>query len=163
MVFAVFSDVGMIDGFDRFFEEIYDLFRDSRGWMLFPETRQVLEVLHRNRFKLGIVSNFDSRLYSALKDLGIDTLLHSVTICSEVGFAKPDPQIFGAALRTLGVRAERTLFTGDSLVDDFQAAQNAGLVSFLLDRSSRYASMVSVPRITTLHDILPIAGIAPNS
>jgi hypothetical protein len=33
----------MIEDFDLFFDEVYDLFRDSRGWMLFPETRQVLE------------------------------------------------------------------------------------------------------------------------
>ncbi|HZI51498.1 MAG TPA: HAD-IA family hydrolase, partial [Terriglobia bacterium] len=123
VVFAVFSEVGMIQDFDRFFEEIYDLFRDSRAWMLFPETRHVLEELHRNRLKLGVISNFDSRLYSVLKDLGIDSLFDAVTICSEVGYAKPQPQIFAAALRALGVRADRTVFTGDSLVDDFQAGR----------------------------------------
>jgi putative hydrolase of the HAD superfamily len=118
LVSRVFSDVGMLDNFDRFFDEVYDLFRDSRGWILFPETREVLAALHGHGLKIGVISNFDSRLYSVLKDLGIDTLLDSVTICSEVGYAKPQPQIFHAALRTLGVPAERVLFTGDSLVDD---------------------------------------------
>jgi putative hydrolase of the HAD superfamily len=153
----------MVEDFDRFFDEVYDLFRDSRGWMLFPETRQVLEELRRHQLKLGVISNFDSRLYSVLKDLGIDSLFDAVTICSEVGFAKPQPQIFHAALRALGVASERTLYTGDSLVDDFQAGENAGLTAYLLDRGARYAGMRSVRRITSLKELLPLVGITPNS
>lgn len=156
LVFRVFADVGMLENFDSFFDEVYDLFRDSRGWMLFPETRQTLEELRRNHLKLGVISNFDSRLYSVLKDLGIASLFDAVTICSEVGFAKPQPQIFHAALRALGVTAERTLFTGDSLIDDFQAGEGAGLTTYLLDRGARYASMRSVRRIASLRDILPL-------
>jgi putative hydrolase of the HAD superfamily len=163
LVFRVFSDVGMIENFDRFFDEVFDLFRDSRGWILFPETREVLAALHDHGMKVGVISNFDSRLYSVLKDLGIDALFDSVTICSEVGYAKPQPQIFHAALRTLGVPAERVLFTGDSLVDDYQAATTAGFSSFLLDRAGRYASMRSVQRISNLRELLSIAGITPNS
>jgi putative hydrolase of the HAD superfamily len=163
LVFRVFSDVGMIENFDRFFDEVFDLFRDSRGWILFPETRDVLAALHDHGMKVGVISNFDSRLYSVLKDLGIDALFDSVTICSEVGYAKPQPQIFHAALRTLGVPAERVLFTGDSLVDDYQAATTAGFSSFLLDRAGRYASMRSVQRISNLRELLSIAGITPNS
>jgi putative hydrolase of the HAD superfamily len=163
LVFRVFSDVGMVDNFDRFFDEVYDLFRDSRGWMLFPETRQVLEELRRHRLKLGVISNFDSRLYSVLKDLGIDLLFDAVTICSEVGFAKPQPEIFRAALRALGSKPEKTLFTGDSLVDDYQAGQNVGLTTYLLDRGARYAAMRSVQRITNLQEILPLVGLSSNS
>jgi putative hydrolase of the HAD superfamily len=163
LVFRVFSDVGMVEDFDRFFEEIYDLFRDSRGWMLFPETREILEELRRHRLKVGVISNFDSRLYSVLKDLGIDSLFNAVTICSEVGFAKPQPEIFHAALRVLGVTPQRTLFTGDSLIDDFRAGEDAGLTTYLLDRGGRYASMRSVRRIANLREILPILGIASNS
>src|SRR3954462_8642182 len=38
VVHRVFSEVGMIENFDQFFEKVYDQFRDSRGWRLFPET-----------------------------------------------------------------------------------------------------------------------------
>lgn len=163
IVRRVFSDVGMVENFERFFEEIYDLFRDSRGWMLFEETRQVLEDLRRHQLKLGVISNFDSRLYSVLKDLDILSFFDSVTICSEVGAAKPDPEIFQAALQSLQVAPSRTMFAGDSLLDDFQAGQDAGLASFLVDRSGRYAEMKSVRRVSSLRDLLPIVGISPNS
>lgn len=160
LVFRVFSDVGMPGDFDRFFDEVYDLFRDSRGWMLFPETRPVLQQLRSHRLKLGVISNFDSRLYSVLKDLEIDSLFDAVTICSEVGFAKPQPEIFRAALQALDSTSERTLFTGDNLVDDYQAGEKAGLTTYLLDRSNRYSAMRSVRRITSLREILPLVESA---
>ena len=155
VVHRVFSDVGMVEDFDRFFEEVYDQFRDSRGWRLFPETREVLEELKRKRLKIGAISNFDSRLYSVMKDLDILSFFDSVTISSETGYAKPQPEIFAAAIRAIGVPANRIVFTGDSLVDDFQAGHNAGLEAFLLDRAGRYSAMESVRRIQSLRDLLP--------
>jgi putative hydrolase of the HAD superfamily len=101
VVHNVFADVGMVQDFDQFFDEIYDLFRDSRGWMLFPETVHVLEVCRRQGLKLGLISNFDSRVYSVLKDLRIDHFFSSITICSETGYAKPQPEIFHAAIASL--------------------------------------------------------------
>src|SRR6185436_626941 len=111
VVHRVFSDVGMVEDFDRFFEEVYDQFRDSRGWRLFPETREVLEALKRKQLKIGVISNFDSRLYSVMKDLNILSFFDSVTISSETGYAKPQPEIFEAAIRAVGVPANRIVFT----------------------------------------------------
>src|SRR5262245_46574853 len=71
VVYRVFSDVGMVDNFDEFFERLYDKFRDSQGWVLFPETYDVLKQLQGFGLKLGIISNFDSRIYSVLDALGI--------------------------------------------------------------------------------------------
>jgi len=163
IVHRVFTEVGLMEKFDVFFDRIYDLFRDSRGWMLFPETRDVLESLRERGFKLGVVSNFDSRLYTVLKDLRILQFFDAVTICSETGFAKPQPEIFRAAATSLKVRPDRALYTGDSLVDDFVAGRDAGLETWLLDRSDRYAAMKSVRRIGTLRDVLTIVELAPKS
>ena len=159
IVRRVFSEVGMVDDFDRFFDEIYELFRDSRGWILFPETQGVLEEFRRHGFKLGVISNFDSRLYSVLTDLRILPLFDSVTICSETGYAKPQPEIFLAATRALGVDPGRVLFAGDSLLDDYLAGQSVGMDAFLLDRSGRYAAMHSVRTIANLSELLSIAGV----
>ena len=127
--------------------------------MLFPETQETLNSLRDSQLKLGIISNFDSRLYPVLKDLHIHSFFDSITICSETGFAKPQPEIFSAALKSLDVAPNRTLFAGDSLVDDFQAARQVGLEALLLDRSGRYVAMRSVRRIGNLLEILPIVGI----
>jgi putative hydrolase of the HAD superfamily len=163
VVRRVFEDVGMPNHFDRFFDEIYDLFRDSRGWMLFPETQSVLDACRRHGLKLGVISNFDSRLYSVLKDLRIFGYFDSITICSEVGFAKPQPEIFLAAMQSLKTAPHRILFAGDSLVDDYVAGQTAGVEAVLVDRSNRYSGMQSVRRIADLRELLPLAGFAANS
>src|SRR6266851_983848 len=61
IVYRVFSEVGMVENFDRFFDEVYEKFRDSQGWVLFPETLDVLKELKALNLKLGVISNFDSR------------------------------------------------------------------------------------------------------
>src|SRR5882672_2742085 len=82
LVFRVFSEVGMVENFDEFFDKVYARFRDSQGWILFPETREVLEELKNRGLKLGIISNFDDRLYSVMRSLGIRSYFDAVTISS---------------------------------------------------------------------------------
>jgi len=95
-----------------------------------------------------------------LNDLHVFSFFDSITICSEVGYAKPQPEIFHAAVRALGIPSGHILFVGDSLVDDFQGAMNAGLEAVLIDRSDRYAAMRSVRRISNLKGLLPLLGVS---
>src|SRR5687768_11073302 len=74
IVHSVFYRVGMFEGFDEFFEEIFEVFERPDQWRLFPETREVLTALKAQGFELGIISNFDSRLFSVLRGLGIADL-----------------------------------------------------------------------------------------
>jgi putative hydrolase of the HAD superfamily len=154
VVYRVFSDVGMVDNFDEFFERLYDKFRDSQGWMLFPETYDVLKQLKSFGLKLGIISNFDSRIYSVLDTLGIRHFFDAVTISSETGYSKPDPEIFQAAARALGVAPTTILVVGDSPHDDVEGAQKAGLSAVLLDRRHRYADNPKMRRISSLIDLV---------
>jgi len=154
VVFRVFNDVGMVSDFDRFFEKVYEQFRDSRGWRLFPETLAVLKELKRLQYKLGIISNFDSRIYSVLQSLEIATYFDSVTISSQTGYAKPDPEIFEAAIRAAGVPANRILFVGDNLTDDVQAGAAAGMNTVLIDRNGRHPGSKPVQSIRSLSELL---------
>jgi putative hydrolase of the HAD superfamily len=154
VVRRVFADVGMVSDFDRFFDDVYDQFRDGRGWRLFPETLEVLEELRRLRYRLGVISNFDSRVYSVMEGLKILSFFDSVTISSETGYAKPDPGIFEAAIRAAGVPGNRILFVGDNLADDVQAGAAAGLHTILIDRHGRYAGTTGVPIIQNLRQVL---------
>src|SRR5262245_24159186 len=163
VVHRVFTDVGMVEHFDRFFDEVYERFRDSRGWILFPETKDVLRKLKRLALKLGVISNFDSRLYSAMRSLDILPLLDGITISCEPEYAKPHMTIFTAAIRSLGVRAGRILLVGDSLEDDVLAGLNSGLDAVLLDRSGRYTGIESVQRIQDLRPVLTLVGPSPKS
>jgi len=154
VVFRVFDDVGMISNFDRFFDEVYEKFRDSRGWCLFPETMEVLKELQMRKYSLGVISNFDSRIYSVMKALDILEYFSSITISSETGFAKPHPGMFKAAIQAAGVPASRILFIGDSLENDVQAGAAAGLHTILIDRNRRYSSIGSIISIRNLNDLV---------
>src|SRR5207253_475943 len=80
-------------------------FAKPNAWALYPETVSTLATLDAWGLALGIVSNFDSRLYEILIGLGIDRFFESVTISSVAGAAKPSPKIFQRALQKHGVTA----------------------------------------------------------
>ncbi len=160
VVHRVFSEVGMVANFDNFFDKVYDRFRDSQGWTLFPETRDVLTQLKNRGFKLGVISNFDNRIYSVMDSLGIRSFFDAVTISSETGYCKPDVEIFQAALRALNIPADETLLVGDSLHDDVEAGIRAGLSAILIDRASRHGS-APVSRILSLNELIPLLISAP--
>ena len=69
IVHAVFYRVGMFDRFDTYFEEVYEAFSSGKHWTLYPETLSVLQYLKSKEYEVGIISNFDTRLFSILRDL----------------------------------------------------------------------------------------------
>src|SRR5271166_1482551 len=98
-----FEGLGEFDSFDAFFEELFAYFGDSTSWEPLPEAHAVLRSLKDAKLKLGIISNFDARLYRILEGLELRPFFETVTISSEAGYAKPAPQIFATALSDLGV------------------------------------------------------------
>jgi putative hydrolase of the HAD superfamily len=154
IVYRVFSQVGMFDNFEGFFDEVYDRFRDSQGWVLFPETLTVLEQLKQSHLKLGIISNFDSRIYSVLDSLGIRHFFDAVVLSSETGYCKPDREIFVAGSRAIGVDPSEALLVGDSPHDDVEAAIRAGFSAILIDRTNRYKKIMHLQRISSLKELL---------
>ena len=156
VVYRVFSEVGMVDNFDKFFDQLYDRFRDSEGWVLFPETVEVLTTLKSRSFKLGVISNFDNRAYSVMRSLEILQFFDAVTLSSETGYCKPDRKIFEAAIRALDMPPSEVLLVGDSLQDDVEAGIRAGLSAVLIDRRNRHEDVDRVRRIASLRELLPL-------
>jgi len=158
VVHRVFSEVGMVDNFDQFFDEVYERFRSSEGWVLFPDTIEALTDLKRSGLKLGVISNFDNRIYSVMKSLNILHFFDTVMLSSETGYCKPDREIFDAAIQALAVPASEVLLVGDSLRDDVEAGMRAGLHAALLDRDNRHPGVEHVPRISSLTEALSLVS-----
>jgi putative hydrolase of the HAD superfamily len=153
----VFYRVGMFERFDEFFAQVFQVFEDPHSWVLFPETRTVLVRLRENGFELGIVSNFDSRLFPVMRGLGIDQLFDTVTIASLAKAAKPASKIFEIALEKHAVDPGEALHVGDSVRDDVEGAKKAGMTGVLLDRSGRVQGYDGYV-IKTLEELLPLVG-----
>jgi putative hydrolase of the HAD superfamily len=118
---------------DNFFEVAYEHFAEPGVWELYPEVPGVLEEL-APRFRLAVISNFDGRLRLILQHLGISKFFSQVFISSELGADKPDPEIFWRALKLIYLNADEILHVGDDPERDWNAAKEAGLLVFQLDR-----------------------------
>jgi putative hydrolase of the HAD superfamily len=155
VVHNVFYRVGMFDRFDDFFERVFQVFEDPGSWRLYPETAATLARLKEQGLELGIISNFDSRLFSVMRGLGIAQAFDTVTISSLAQAAKPAPKIFQLALDKHAVDPEEALHIGDSLRDDVEGATRAGLHAVLLDREGRHQSS-GVRTIRTLDELVSL-------
>jgi putative hydrolase of the HAD superfamily len=118
---------------DNFFQVAYEHFAEAGVWKLYPEVPEVLEQL-RPRFQLAVISNFDGRLRFILQHLGISNYFSFIFISSELGADKPNPEIFRRALKLIHLNADEVLHVGDDPERDWNAAKEAALLVFQLDR-----------------------------
>ena len=97
----------------------------SEASAAFTRNRPVLEAL-RERYRLGIVSNFYGNLEAVCHSAGLAPLFAVMVDSHRVGAEKPDPAIFRAALEMLRATPETTMFVGDSLRRDREGARRSG-------------------------------------
>ncbi len=109
---------------------LYERVMDPRSWVPYADTRSTLEALRERGLKVGVVSNVPADLRPVFKKHGLDGLVDSYTHSFEVGAEKPDPAIFLAAAKSLGVKPNETLMVGDHEVD--RGAERAGMRAFIL-------------------------------
>ncbi len=98
----------------------------SEASAAFARNRPVLETL-RERYRLGIVSNFYGNLEAVCHSAGLAPLFAVLIDSHCVGAEKPDPAIFRVALESLRATPETTVFVGDSLRRDREGARRTGM------------------------------------
>jgi len=138
--FVVVGQLAQFADFEAFFADLYAYFATAEPWVVYPDTLSSLERWRSLGIELGVLSNFDSRLYGVLQALQLDSFFQSVTISTEVGAAKPDAAIFHAALRKHGYAAADAWHVGDSQREDVEGARAAGLRGIWLVRSQPAAA-----------------------
>ena len=84
----------------------------------------------RSRFTIALLSNATSRLRSDLAAHGIADDFDYIFSSSEIGVAKPDPEVFAFVGRTLGVTPSEWLFI-DDIAGNVSAADELGIRSHL--------------------------------
>lgn len=139
--------------FRLWFETIHRRFGDSDVWRFFPDAVPTLAELRRRGYRLGVVSNWDTRLRAIAEGLGLTAMVDALVISAEAGVRKPNPGIFDVALERVGVRAEEAMHVGDLLEEDVEGARRAGVRPVLMDREGR-ANAANVAVIRTLEDLL---------
>ncbi|MCX5421949.1 HAD family phosphatase [Streptomyces sp. NBC_00078] len=68
----------------------------------------------RGSAKTAIVSNTWPQMRTRMANAGLLDMVDAIVLSCEVGYAKPDPRIYAAALQCLGARPAETLFIDDT-------------------------------------------------
>jgi putative hydrolase of the HAD superfamily len=131
IVDQVFDDVR--DG-EALFSELWAHFAQPRHWRLFDDVSQTWQALAGQGLKLGIASNFDSRLRQVCAGLVPLDRCDSIFVSSELGARKPSADFFSRIGQALEVAPERILLVGDDWSNDYLAARAAGWQALFLDR-----------------------------
>jgi putative hydrolase of the HAD superfamily len=134
LVSMVFSKFGEFRKFPEFFAKVFLHYKQPTSWKLYDDVIPALEKLQERSIKIGIISNFDSRLFSLLDGFELRKYFASIHISSEVGFAKPDQKIFQIALQLNNISPKQAVHIGDSFIEDYEAAIKSGLWAWQIDR-----------------------------
>lgn len=122
-------------------------------WALDRDAMSVLSEIRERRYATALVTNFDHYPYvrSLLPRLGIADLFDEVVISSEVGFDKPQPEIFHLALQNLRVAPGSAVHIGDDDVD-ISGAHAAGVRPIRISRKGRVNGDETT--VTSLRELL---------
>lgn len=81
----------------------------------------------KGNYKIGVLSNAgDATLERLLQWYPYDQFVDVFIISAEVKLAKPDPEIYDLALRTLNAKGEESVFV-DDLSENIEAAEEQGI------------------------------------
>lgn len=153
IVHGVFYRVGMFEGFDDYFDTVYEAFGTGEVWEVYEEVPDVLKNLKQEGYELGVISNFDTRFFQIFRELDLQQYFDTITISSLAQSAKPSPKIFEYALREHALDPEEAIHVGDGLIEDVQGANNCGIKGIYLDRNGKGGN-VSEHQVRNLRELM---------
>jgi putative hydrolase of the HAD superfamily len=133
--FARAEAMEQFSDFSAFFRELYVYFATAKPWYVYEDVLPALNRWQQAGIELGIISNFDSRIYQVLEALELRDFFDTITISSITGAAKPNPEIFTVALKKHDCLSQEAWHIGDSLGEDYEGAKTAGIRPFLIQRN----------------------------
>jgi putative hydrolase of the HAD superfamily len=137
-------------------DALFEAFSDPATYRLFDDVRPALDELDGRGLRLGVVSNFEPWLQDVLALEGIADRFAAVAISGVLGVAKPDPQIFKAALAEAGADPAATVHVGDQPGNDVAAARAVGITPVLIDRFARHRDIAGTHRVEDLAELVDL-------
>ncbi len=107
---------------------------EIRSWdavrFLHPDAAEVVDALRARGLRVGYVSNTldpPDVVLEVMADEGMAQRADAIVLSSEVGYRKPAPAIYRAALERIGAPGPRTLFVGDRVLEDVIGPSREGM------------------------------------
>jgi FMN phosphatase YigB (HAD superfamily) len=104
------------------------------------------------KYRVGVISNSDGKVCDTLRTCGIAECFLGIVDSGNVGYEKPHPAIFEAAMRELKARADESLYVGDFYSVDYLGAKRAGMDAVLFDVAGAYRDR-ALPRVESLQEL----------
>ena len=95
-----------------------------------PAIVQMLQHLHKVGLRLGVVSNCTPEEVTAWPTCLLAAYVDVVVFSYQVGYAKPEAEIYHLACRQLDVAPAQASFVGDGGSDELNGAAQAGLTAY---------------------------------
>jgi HAD superfamily hydrolase (TIGR01549 family) len=127
---------------------LMDLYKTSSCWTHTYGTVDFLNYLKLQRqfisqsgskLKIGVISNFDSRLDVLLRNMKLHQYFDFVLCSYHAGFEKPEKEIFQKAMKMSelqNLKPEECLHIGNTPVTDYFGCKNAGWYGLLVHEKS---------------------------
>ena len=130
-----------------------------------PEAPAVLDALHKQGFRLAIISNIISRrlVHCKLVEYGIAHYFDPVVTSSNFGRRKPNVRIFEEAARLMHLPPAACAYVGDTISRDVMGARRAGyglaiqIKSFLTDTADHATE--GVPPDAVIQDLTQVVNL----
>lgn len=120
-------------------EHVEQAVADS-GWnyRVFDDVEPALTMLAEAGVQRAVVSNADRDVTEFCLHMGFARQMDLIVTSALVGWEKPDPRTFHAALDPLGVAPEDALHIGDQALSDVSGSRVIGMQAAIIDRYDRH-------------------------
>jgi putative hydrolase of the HAD superfamily len=120
---------------------------------------ELLTAVRRHAHVAIVTNNLLEEQQDKLQYCGLAPMVDSLIASEDVGFSKPDPEIFRIALERAGVTADRAVMLGDSWRNDVAGAHAAGIRAVWFN-PERLPKPAELPGVTELHALAPADEVA---
>lgn len=136
--------------------DVYREYAKPSHWKPYPDVVACLKALKRAGKRLAIVSNWDPALTGIIQGLGLGAYFEEITSSADVGYRKPDPEIFRLTLERMQLDPAHAIHVGDIPEADGDGASSAGITPVIIDRECRLGkiSYISVNSLLALPEMV---------
>ncbi len=124
-----------------------------------PEAPRLLGWLGQRGIKRAVCSNAPfppEMMLRQVENNGIAALMDAVVFSSRLGRRKPAPEVYQATLEAVGVEAERALFVGDRVREDYEGPRSVGMRAVICTAHAAAPPPDGIPTIASLKDLARI-------
>ena len=145
-------------GADLAARDIYDEWAACHHFFLYDDVEPALRSLAGAGLKIGLISNTQRPLDEFAAHFALDHIFSAAISSAELGYLKPHPAIFEAALAAVGEPAASAVMVGDSVKADIEGARRIGMRAVLVRRSGAGLSSPLQHTLGPGYEDVPVIG-----